>query len=80
MFKILKQKGFANYRKEGKAFIYHAIVNQYEARTSALTKLIDQLFKGSPEILAQHLIEENNLDLAEIKALRNEINAVKKED
>lgn len=80
MFKILREKGFVDHRKEGKAFIYHAIVDQNVARTSALTKLINQLFKGSPEMLAQHLMEENNLDLAEIKALQNEINAAVKED
>ncbi|HEC00927.1 MAG: BlaI/MecI/CopY family transcriptional regulator [Alphaproteobacteria bacterium] len=73
MLKILKDKGFVAHRKQGKAFIYHPLVNQKEARKSALTKLINQLFQGSPEILAQHLIAENNLDLAEIKALQDSL-------
>ncbi|MCK5425628.1 MAG: BlaI/MecI/CopY family transcriptional regulator [Emcibacter sp.] len=73
MFKILKDKGYVQYRKQGKAFIYHAIVNQTEARKSALSKLIDQLFNGSPEILAQHLMTENHMDLAELRALKKAI-------
>ncbi|PCJ43134.1 MAG: MarR family transcriptional regulator [Alphaproteobacteria bacterium] len=73
MLKILKDKGFVAHHKQGKAFIYHPLVNQKEARKSALTKLINQLFQGSPEILAQHLIAENNLDLAEIKALQDSL-------
>ena len=77
MFKILKEKGYVAYRKQGKAFIYHAVVNQKEARKSALSKLIDQLFNGSPEILAQHLMEENDVDLSELKALREKIEGMK---
>ncbi len=73
MFKILKDKGYVQYRKQGKAFIYHAIVNQTEARKSALSKLIDQLFNGSPEILAQHLMTENHMDLAELSALKKAV-------
>lgn len=80
MFKILKDKGFVAHRKQGKAFIYHALVDRKSARKSALAKIIDQLFQGSPEILAQHLIAENNLDLEEIKALQNDLAATEKED
>lgn len=77
MFKILKDKGYVAYRKQGKAFIYHAVVDQKEARKSALSKLIDQLFNGSPEILAQHLMEENDVDLSELKVLREKVEDMK---
>lgn len=80
MFKILKDKGFVTHHKQGKAFIYHAIVDRKEARTSALTKLINQLFQGSPEMLAQHLIAENNLDLEEIKALQDDLETTQGKD
>ena len=78
MFKILKEKGYVRHRKEGRAFIYHAIINQTDARRSALSKLIDQFFNGSPEVLAQHLLEENDLDLTELDAMRQDIQDLKK--
>ncbi len=80
MFKILKEKGYVRHRKEGRAFIYHAIINQTDARRSALSKLIDQFFNGSPEVLAQHLLEENDLDLTELDAMRQDIQDLKKDE
>jgi len=73
MFKILKEKGYVRHRKEGRAFIYHAIVDRTDARKSALSKLINQFFNGSPEVLAQHLLKENDLDLADLEAIRKDI-------
>ncbi|VAW02618.1 hypothetical protein MNBD_ALPHA01-539 [hydrothermal vent metagenome] len=73
MFKILKEKGYVRHRKEGRAFIYHAIVDRTDARKSALSKLINQFFNGSPEVLAQHLLKEGDLNLADLEAIRKDI-------
>lgn len=59
--RILLDKGHVQAEKQGKAFIYRAITVQQEARTQALSSLLKRFFGGSPELLAQHLLAEQQL-------------------
>lgn len=71
--KILADKGYADFRKEGKAFIYTAKITQQQARQGALTSMLNKFFGGSPKVLAQHLLEETDIDLKDLEALQNKI-------
>lgn len=71
--KILAEKGYADFRKEGKAFIYVPNITQKEARQSALTTMLNKFFGGSPEVLAQHLIQETDIELDDLEALQRQI-------
>lgn len=71
--KILAEKGYADFRKEGKAFIYVPKITQAEARQGALTTMLNKFFGGSPKILAQHLMQETDIDLDELEALQRKI-------
>ncbi|MBB3061527.1 BlaI/MecI/CopY family transcriptional regulator [Microbulbifer rhizosphaerae] len=73
MCKILAEKGYADYRKEGRAFIYRARISRTEARQSALKSLLNRFFGSSPELLAQHLIRETDIDLKDLEALQRKI-------
>jgi BlaI family penicillinase repressor len=73
MCKILEEKGYAEYRKEGRAFIYRAKISQKEARQGALTSLLNRFFGSSPELLAQHLMEESNINLDDLQSLQDQI-------
>ena len=73
MCKILADKGYADFHKEGKAFIYTAKMSQKEARKGALTSLLNKFFGGSPEVLAQHLMQETDIELDDLAALQKEI-------
>jgi len=73
MCKILAEKGYADFLKEGKAFIYSPKITQKEARKGALTSLLNKFFGGSPEVLAQHLMEETDIELDDLAALQKEI-------
>ena len=73
MCKILADKGYANFHKEGKAFIYTPKMSQKEARKGALTSLLNKFFGGSPEVLAQHLMQETDIELDDLAALQKEI-------
>ncbi|TQV77096.1 BlaI/MecI/CopY family transcriptional regulator [Aliikangiella marina] len=77
MCKIIAEKGYADFRKEGRAFIYSPKITQSEARQGALKALLNRFFGGSPEILAQHLIKETDLDLQDLEALQDKIDAAK---
>jgi predicted transcriptional regulator len=70
MLRILHDKGYAAYRKEGRAFVYYPLVSRREARSHALRHLIAIFFNGSPEALAQNLVDETDIDLAELERLQ----------
>lgn len=78
MFKVLERKGLVSYRTEGRAYIYSAAISRGEARRQALDNVLRQFFGGSPDVLAQHLIEEHDLDLAELQALQDQVDAAPK--
>lgn len=75
MFKILDKKGLVSHRTEGRAFIYSAAISRSDARRHALENLLKQFFNGSPNVLAQHLISEHDMDPEELKALQEKVDA-----
>jgi predicted transcriptional regulator len=66
----LEAKGFVDHTAEGKAHRYQPRVAQRLARRSALTKILDKLFHGSPEQLVAQLVEDENLSADELRRLR----------
>lgn len=77
MLGILDRKGFVTHRREGRAFVYQAAITRGQAREQALEHLLAQFFDGSPNLLAQHLIHEHDIDRAEIDALRSRVDEAK---
>lgn len=73
MCKILAEKGYADFHKEGKAFIYSPKITQKDARKGALTSLLNKFFGGSPEVLAQHLMQETDIELDDLAELQKQI-------
>lgn len=73
MCKILAEKGYADYHKEGRAFVYRPKISQKEARQGALSALLNRFFGSSPELLAQHLMQETDIDLKDLEALQKQI-------
>lgn len=67
---ILEKKGFVTHEQEGRAFIYSAAITRSEAVKHALEHLMKQFFNGSPRVLAQHLVSEHEVDVAELESLR----------
>ena len=77
MCKILADKGYADFHKEGKAFIYTPKITEREARQGALTAMLNRFFGGSPEVLAQHLMQETDIELKDLEALQKQIDQTK---
>jgi predicted transcriptional regulator len=69
MLRILHEKKYVGYRKEGKAHVYVPLVTRDAARTSALKQLLRRFFDDSPKALAQHLMREEEIDLQELERL-----------
>lgn len=70
MLRILEEKGFAGRTEEGRAHRYHALVEKEAAGRSALKRLVDGLFGGSPELLLTNLVNDKKMKRADIERLR----------
>lgn len=70
MLRILEEKGFAGRSEEGRAHRYHALVEKEVAGRSAIKRLVDGLFGGSPELLLTNLVNDKKLKRADIERLR----------
>ena len=69
--RILADKGYVGFRKDGRTHIYSPLISRQTERTSAVSNMLRNLFDGSPRALAQHLIEADDLSPEDIKALRD---------
>jgi predicted transcriptional regulator len=71
--RILETKGFLKHTKDGRAFIYRAVVGRDEARESAVQHLLGRFFDNSPELLVLNLLEKQNVDATELRRLKRRI-------
>jgi len=70
ILRTLEDKGFVTHLAEGKAHRYLPAVSQDLAGKSALTRVLDKIFAGSPELLLTQLVSDRDIDPAELKRLR----------
>ncbi|MFA6108890.1 MAG: BlaI/MecI/CopY family transcriptional regulator [Candidatus Latescibacterota bacterium] len=70
---ILHDKGHVSFRKQGKAKVYRPLTERQEAQTSALRQLTERLFEGSASLLLARLVEEEQVSLEELDALRRKL-------
>lgn len=66
----LEAKEFVYHSAEGKAHRYFPQVARRAARRSAITRIVDKLFHGSPEQLVAQLVEDEELSAEDLKRLR----------
>lgn len=71
----LEEKGFVSREAEGRAHRYFPRVARVTARRTALARLIDKLFHGSPERLIAHMVEDRTLTADDLRRLRRQIDA-----
>jgi predicted transcriptional regulator len=69
--RILEQKGYLRHEKQGRAYVYHPVVDRGEARRSALRYVMDRFFNNSPELLVLGLLENEDMDRADLERLKN---------
>jgi predicted transcriptional regulator len=68
--RILERKGYVRHTKEGRAFVYHPVVERGEASRKAVRNLMKRFFQDSPELLILNVLEDELLDEQEISRLR----------
>ncbi len=71
--RILENKGFLAHVKEGRAFVYRPTLAREQARQSAVKRLVQRFFDGSPELLMLNLLDHERIDPKELRRLRKRI-------
>jgi predicted transcriptional regulator len=71
--RILEQKGYVLHTKsrEGRAFVYRAVVGRKQASRNALRHLVRGFFANSPELLVLNLLDDGDLSQRELRNIRN---------
>ena len=70
MMRILERKGFVSHRKDGRAFVFDALVDESRAQQSAIRHVLDRFFDNSPGTLVLSLMEHEDVPEAEVRQLR----------
>ena len=65
----LEVKGFVGHNAEGRLHHYFPRVSERAARGSALSRMVDKLFRGSALGVVTHMVESKALSPRELKAL-----------
>ena len=71
--RILEQKGYVRHTKsrEGRAFVYRAVVGRKQASRNALRHLVRGFFANSPELLVLNLLDDGDISQRELQSIRN---------
>lgn len=71
--RILEQKGYVRHTKarEGRAFVYRAVVDRKQASRNAVRHVVRRFFANSPELLVLNLLDDGDLSEQELQKIRN---------
>ncbi len=71
MIRTLELKGFVSHRRgEGKTHVYVPAIDPETAGESALSRVLDKIYGGSPIKLLAHLVEQRRLSSSELERMR----------
>ena len=69
VLRVLEEKGHATHITEGRAHRYVPLVEREIAGESALRRVTERLFSGSPELLLTHLVEAEEIPEDELRRM-----------
>ena len=72
MIRTLEMKGYVSHRRgEGKTHIYFPVIDAQTAGESALDRVLDKIYGGSPIKLLAHLVDQRKLSEKELARMRD---------
>ncbi len=71
VLRILEGKGYASHEEEGRAYRYHPLVEQSDARRSALRRLTRKVFSVVAVSLKNQLVSDRELPEDVLRRLRD---------
>jgi len=78
MVKLLKDKGFVGFEKQGNAYCFFPIVSKEEYQAKAASDVVEGFFDGSPLKLVNFFAKEQKLSEADVERLLKMIKNQKK--
>ena len=79
MIRLLEMKGYVSHRRgEGKTHVYFPVIDAGAAGESALGRVLDKIYGGSPIKLLAHLVEQRKLSDAELARMRELLKGTRK--
>jgi predicted transcriptional regulator len=71
MVRTLEMKGYVSHRRgEGKTHVYFPVIEPEKAGASALGRVLDKIYGGSPIKLLAHLIDQRKVSDKELARMR----------
>lgn len=70
ILRILEHKGYVAHDKVARAFVYRPLVDERQARRRALRHLLGRLFNGSPSLLVLNVLDDDEMDPAELERVK----------
>ena len=72
MIRTLEMKGYVSHRRgEGKTHVYFPVIGPEKAGESALSRVLDKIYGGSPIKLLAHLVDQKKLSDKELARMRD---------
>ena len=68
--RTLEKKGHVKHVKDGRAHIYEPVIGREEATRSEVRHLVGRFFRNSHEALILNILQDEALDAADLKRLR----------
>lgn len=79
MVRTLEMKGYVSHRRgEGKTHIYFPVIEPEKAGASALGRVLDKIYGGSPIKLLAHLMDQRKVSDKELDRMRDLLKRAKK--
>lgn len=70
MLSKMEVRGLVAHRKDGRQFVWRALVAEDHARRSMVRDVTTRMFGGDPLELLSHLVSESEIDKGDLAALR----------
>lgn len=80
VMKKLAEKGYLDYHKEGRSYVYQSAQEPNEVQHNILQRLMDKVFHGSPSALVQTLVRREELSDEERAELKTLIDMLEEEE
>jgi BlaI family penicillinase repressor len=74
VLRTLEEKGYVTHKPEGKAHRYRTTVKPDVAGRSAIKRIVETMFGGSPERLIAQLVSDRSIDRETLRRLREDLN------
>ncbi len=74
LIRILEQKGFVGYQKQGRGHVYFPKVKQAQYKDASMKKLINNYFEGSFSSMVSFFMKKNDMSLNDLEEIMKDLN------